>query len=156
MSLNVVYVRIDCEVFSVINLKCNLKVTNYHTLGSPLTTYINYMCHILAVGWRFPLGTPVSSTSENDISSSFHHLNMTLAVAEAISPKITKPNIDITLAVTETLSPNKPNLDMTLAVAEVLSPNKPNLDMTPAVAVVLSPNKQTKLTTYCSFLPTHN
>ena len=41
------------------------------------------------------------------ISSSFHRLDMTLAVAEA-------------------LNPNKPNLDMTLAVAEALNPNKPN------------------------------
>ena len=32
----------------------------------------------------------------------------------------------MTLAVTETLTPNKPNRDMTLAVTEVLSPNKPN------------------------------
>ena len=43
-----------------------------------------------------------------------------------------KPNLDMTLAITEMLIPNKPNLDMTLDVAEVLSPNK---------AEVLSPNK---------------
>ena len=42
------------------------------------------------------------STSVTDISSaSFHRLDITLAVAEG-------------------LSPNKPNLDMTLAVAEAL------------------------------------
>ena len=41
---------------------------------------------ILAVGRWFPPGTPVSSTSETDISSSsFHCLDMTLAVAEALS-----------------------------------------------------------------------
>ena len=88
----------------------------------------------------FPPGTPVSSTSETDISSSsFDRLDMTLAVAEALSPN--KPNLDMTLAVAEALGPNKPNLDMTLTVAEVLSPNKPNLDMTLAVGEALSPNK---------------
>ena len=56
-----------------------------------------------------------------------HHdrLDMTLAVTEAVSPNT--PNPDMTLAVTEASSPNKPNLDMTLA-AEAVSPNKPNLD----------------------------
>ena len=41
------------------------------------------------------------------ISSSFHRLDMTLVVAEA-------------------LNTNKRNLDMTLPVAEALNPNKPN------------------------------
>ena len=49
----------------------------------------------------------VSPTSE----TSFHHHTHRL---------------DMTLAVTETLSPNKPNLHMTLAVTEALIPNKPN------------------------------
>ena len=40
---------------------------------------------LLAVGRWFPLGTPVSSTRQL-ISSSFHRLDMTLAVAEALNP----------------------------------------------------------------------
>ena len=47
----------------------------------------------------------------------------------------------MTLAVAETLSPNKPNLHMTLAVGETLSPNKPNLHMAQAVAEALSNTK---------------
>ena len=44
-----------------------------------------------AVGRWFPPDPPVSSTSETDISSStFHYLDMTMAVAEALSPN--KPN----------------------------------------------------------------
>ena len=42
-----------------------------------------------AVGRWFPPGTPVSSTGKL-ISSSFHRLDMTLAVAEALNPN--KPN----------------------------------------------------------------
>ena len=44
---------------------------------------------LLAVGWWFPPGTPISSTRKL-ISSSFHRLEMTLAVAEALTPN--KPN----------------------------------------------------------------
>ena len=44
---------------------------------------------LLAVGRWFPPGTPVSSTRKM-ISSSFHRLDMTLAVAEALNPN--KPN----------------------------------------------------------------
>ena len=44
---------------------------------------------LLAVGRWFPPGTPVSSTIKL-ISSSFHRLDMTLAVAEALTPN--KPN----------------------------------------------------------------
>ena len=44
---------------------------------------------LLAVGQWFPPGTPVSSTRKL-ISSSFHRLDMTLAVAEALNPN--KPN----------------------------------------------------------------
>ena len=40
---------------------------------------------LLAVGRWFPPGTPVSSTRKL-ISSSFHRLDMTLAVAEALTP----------------------------------------------------------------------
>ena len=42
------------------------------------------MYQLLAVGRWFPPGTPVSSTSETDISSQFHRLDMTLAVSEAL------------------------------------------------------------------------
>ena len=41
---------------------------------------------LLAVGRWFPLGTPVSSTRILISSSSFHRLDMTLAVAEALNP----------------------------------------------------------------------
>ena len=41
-------------------------------------------CLLQAGAW-FPPGTPVSSTRKL-ISSSFHHLDMTLAVAEALNP----------------------------------------------------------------------
>ena len=40
---------------------------------------------LLAIGQWFPPGTPVSSTRKL-ISSSFHCLDMTLAVAEALNP----------------------------------------------------------------------
>ena len=50
---------------------------------------------LLAVGRWFPPGTPVSSTRKL-ISSSFHRLDMTLAVAEALNPS--KPNQTPTLA----------------------------------------------------------
>ena len=53
---------------------------------------IGTICQSLAIDRWFPPGTPVSSTSESDISfhqSSFH-FDMTLAVAEALSPN--KPN----------------------------------------------------------------
>ena len=39
---------------------------------------------LLAVGRWFPPGTPVSSTRK--LISSFHRLDMTLAVAEALTP----------------------------------------------------------------------
>ena len=45
---------------------------------------------VLAVGRWFPPGTPVSSTRKL-ISSSFHRLDMTLAVAEALNPNKPKP-----------------------------------------------------------------
>ena len=41
---------------------------------------------LLAVGRWFPPGTPVSSTRKLISSSSFHRLDMTLAVAEALPP----------------------------------------------------------------------
>ena len=44
---------------------------------------------LLAVGRWFPPGTPVSSTRKL-MSSSFHRLDMPLAVAEALNPN--KPN----------------------------------------------------------------
>ena len=67
---------------------CNLSV-NY-VLGR------GRMCEkfrqLLAVGRWFPPGTPVSSTREL-ISSSFHRLDMTLAVAEALNPN--KPYLSL-------------------------------------------------------------
>ena len=45
---------------------------------------------LLAVGRWFPPGSPVSSTRKLISSSSFHRLDMTLAVAEALNPN--KPN----------------------------------------------------------------
>ena len=41
---------------------------------------------LLAVGRWFPPGTPVSSTKKLISSSSFHRLDMTLTVAEALTP----------------------------------------------------------------------
>ena len=41
---------------------------------------------LLATGRWFPPGTPVSSTRKLISSSSFHRLDMTLAVAEALNP----------------------------------------------------------------------
>ena len=41
---------------------------------------------LLDVGRWFPPGTPVSSTRKLISSSSFHSLDMTLAVAEALNP----------------------------------------------------------------------
>ena len=41
---------------------------------------------LLAVGRWFPPGTPVSSTRKLISTSSFHRLDMTLAVAEALNP----------------------------------------------------------------------
>ena len=46
---------------------------------------------LLAVGRWFPPGTPVSSTRKLISSSSFHRLDMTLAVAEALNPNKPKP-----------------------------------------------------------------
>ena len=52
-----------------------------------------FPAHFLAVGRWFPPGTPVSSTRKLISSSSFHRLDMTLAVAEALTPiNQTKPN----------------------------------------------------------------
>ena len=51
---------------------------------------------LLAVGRWFPPGTPVSSTKKRISSSSFHRLDMTLAVAEALTPD-NKPIILIIL-----------------------------------------------------------
>ena len=44
---------------------------------------------LLAVGRWFPPGTPVSSTRKLISSSSFHRLDMTLAIAEALNPNTT-------------------------------------------------------------------
>ena len=62
-----------------------------------LVTRLHAVCvkkfhQLLAVGRWFPPGTPVSSTRKL-ISSSFHHLDMTLAVAEALNPNKPKPRL---------------------------------------------------------------
>ena len=48
---------------------------------------------LLAIGRWFPPGTPVSSTRKLISSSSFHCLDMTLAVAEALNPNKPKPKM---------------------------------------------------------------
>ena len=53
-----------------------------HGVKPPLT---HSLTQLLAVGRWFPPGAPVSSTRKL-ISSSFHRLDMTLAVAEALNP----------------------------------------------------------------------
>ena len=56
-------------------------------------------CHqLIAVGRWFPPGTPVSSTRKL-ISSSYHRLDMTLAVAEALNPNKPKPAIRLSSAI---------------------------------------------------------
>ena len=50
----------------------------------------SFISYLIAVGRWFPPGTPVSSTRKLISSSSFHRLDMTLAVAEALTPN--KPN----------------------------------------------------------------
>ena len=54
-----------------------------------MKSFISYF-NVLAVGQWFPPGTPVSSTRKL-ISSSFHRLDMTLAVAEALNPNKPRP-----------------------------------------------------------------
>ena len=56
---------------------------------------------LLAVGRWFPPGTPVSSTRKL-ISSSFHHLDMTLAVAEALNPNKPNQTLDLVIGVRPT------------------------------------------------------
>ena len=51
---------------------------------------VSSLAIFIPVGWWFPPGTPVSSTRKLVSSSSFYHLDMTLAVAEALNPN--KPN----------------------------------------------------------------
>ena len=50
---------------------------------------------LLAVGRWFPPGSPVSSTRKR-ISSSFHRLDMTLSVAEALNPNKLNCHIALT------------------------------------------------------------
>ena len=81
-------------IFSVI-----YKILYSYVYVYSILTYIR-MCEkfhqLLAVGRWFPPGTPVSSTRKL-ISSSFHRLDMTLAVAEALNPN--KPNLTYILFV---------------------------------------------------------
>ena len=55
----------------------------------------------IAVGRWFPPGTPVSSTRKLIQSSSFHRLDMTLAVAEALTPN--KPSNQTTFGMNNLL-----------------------------------------------------
>ena len=55
--------------------------------GTGYRLYVWKFHQLFAVGQWFPPGTPVSSNSEIDISSSpYHCFDMTLAVAEVLSP----------------------------------------------------------------------
>ena len=84
---------------------CHLALAHFasHRCGPSSTPGLGRgrMCEkfhqLLAVGRWFPPGTPVSSTRKLISSSSFHRLDMTLAVAEALNPN--KPNQSIGLAV---------------------------------------------------------
>ena len=95
-----------------------------------MKSFVSYLLQTDGLGWWFPPGTPVSSTRKL-ISSSFHRLDMTLAVAEALNPN--KPNppkrwfppgspVSSTRKLISSSSFHC--LDMTLAVAEGLTPNK--------------------------------
>ena len=64
-------------------------VLYFPSLGRPIYIRVWKFHQLLAVGRWFPPGAPVSSTRKL-ISSSFHRLDMTLAVAEALNPN--KPN----------------------------------------------------------------
>ena len=55
--------------------------------------YVSFQTNIQVGRW-FPPGTPVSSTRKL-ISSSFHRLDMTLAVAEALNPNTPNQTKDI-------------------------------------------------------------
>ena len=62
-----------------------------HAHIGPHTDWAEAVCvkkfhQLLAVGRWFPPGAPVSSTRKLISSSSFHRLDMTLAVAEALNP----------------------------------------------------------------------
>ena len=67
-----------------------LGFTLYSIAQLPRDFCVNKFHQLLAVGRWFPPGTPVSSTSKLT-SSSFHRLDMTLAVAEALNPNKPKP-----------------------------------------------------------------
>ena len=58
----------------------------------------SFVAWLLAAGCGFPPGPPVSSTRKLMSSSSFHRLDITLAVAEALNPNKpnqTKPEINV-------------------------------------------------------------
>ena len=77
-------------------MKCVYEETRPCLFMEDFSDRLSRMCEkfhqLLAVGRWFPPGTPVSSTRKL-ISSSFHRLDMTLAVAEVLTPnKPNKPN----------------------------------------------------------------
>ena len=61
---------------------------------------------LLAIGRWFPLGTPVSSTRKLISSSSFHRLDMTLAVAEALNPNTPNQTNFIIVKIKDNVSSN--------------------------------------------------
>ena len=86
-------------------LRCGISFRNFAVSNSPLgdAIWLYNACavkdviygellalwralQLLAVGRWFPPGTPVSSTSKLISSSSFHRLDMTLAVAKVLTP----------------------------------------------------------------------
>ena len=79
MANTLAYLRTSTQ-----NLSCNLRSRNCQR------AHLQKFHQLLAVGRWFPPGTPVSSTRKLISSSSFHRLNITLAVAEALNPN--KPN----------------------------------------------------------------
>ena len=67
------------------NGQMNVQIMKSQEKMGKVHSYHDTWLRALAVGRWFPPGAPVSSTRKL-ISSSFHRLDMTLAVAEALNP----------------------------------------------------------------------
>ena len=78
-----------CWFYSLYTRSVADTALNHHSLTHSIV-YKDFCTIFHMDGW-FPLGTTVSSTSETDISSSFHHLDMTLAIPEALSRSKVNP-----------------------------------------------------------------
>ena len=92
-------------IYSMILSASNL-FSMYYNIRHTLVGYIRgRLLHWLVyntVGRWFPPGTPVSSTRKLiSSSSSFHRLDMTLAVAEALTPNNANPILVYNIATTE-------------------------------------------------------